>query len=261
MVLVYLAVPTAVFCSGVGERCWQAPSSTLCSQAVRWDALAQLLRSHTHTHTNTQLHQCEQVSVQTIVEVCECSGFVSVSVWWFGGRKKKSSHRIYVFYLVTTRRRSRPIPLDYSWEHVTRFLNAKRALCTPITRSEPERQQGTWTEHSSFYLNVPPTLKNCITFSLFFFFLRRSFRHEPNGRSRERVSQMLQGGKGKDWEKFRGDFGLNTLVRCAQARCGSVWRQLCLLFPDCWVIARLCAFGDVVNPVPDVLSAGCSHQL
>lgn len=187
MVLVYLAVPTAVFCSGVGERCWQAPSSTLCSQVVRWDALAQLLRSHTHTHTNTQLHQCEQVSVQTIVEVCECSGFVSVSVWWFGGRKKKSSHRIYVFYLVTTRRRSRPIPLDYSWEHVTRFLNAKRARCTPITRSEPERQQGTWTKHSSFYLNVPPTLKNCITFSLFFFLFTQKFspwtkRQEPGTR-------------------------------------------------------------------------------
>ena len=152
--------------------------------------------THTQTHTNTQLRQCEQVSVQPIVEVCECSEFMSVSVWWFGGRKKKFSSDLR-FWLGDNTREIRPIPLDYSWEHITRFLNAKRAHCTPITRSEPARQQGTWTKHS-FYLNVPPTLKNCITFSLFFFFLRRSFRHEPNGRSRERVSQMLQGGKGKD---------------------------------------------------------------
>lgn len=196
MVLVYLAVPTAVFCSGVGERCWQAPSSTLCSQAVRWDALAQLLRSHTHTHTNTQLHQCEQVSVQPIVEVCVNAA--DSCQWASGdlvGGKKKSSHRIYVFYLVTTRRRSRPIPLDYSWEHITRFLNAKRARCTPITRSEPERQQGTWTKHSSFYLNVPPTLKNCITFSLFFSFYAEVFAMNQTAGAGNTYRRCSKGGK------------------------------------------------------------------
>lgn len=214
-----------------------------------------------HTHTNTQLHQCEQVSVQTIVEVCECSGFVSVSVWWFGGRKKKkfSSDLRFLLGDNTQEIPSNPSGLQLG-THYTVFKCQTSSL--HADNEERARAPARYVNQTLLVLfKRASNFEKLHHFLAFFFFLRRSFRHEPNGRSRERVSQMLQGGKGKDWEKFRGDFGLNTLVRCAQARCGSVWRQLCLLFPDCWVIARLCAFGDVVNPVPDVLSAGCSHQL
>lgn len=142
------------------------------------------------SYTHTQTHSSISVSRLVFKPSWKCVNAADSCQWASGdlvGGKKKSSHRIYVLYLVTTRRRSRPIPLDYSWEHITRFLNAKRARCTPITRSEPERQQGTWTKHSSFYLNVPPTLKNCITFSLFFFLFTQKFspwtkRQEPGTR-------------------------------------------------------------------------------
>ena len=188
MVLVYLAVPTAVFCSGVGERCWQAPSSTLCSQAVRWDALAQLLRSltHTQTHTHTQLHQCEQVSVQTIVEVSECSGFVSVSVRWFGRRREKKKVLIgFTFFWLRDNAQeisSNPSGLQLGTRYTGFFFFFK---CQTSSLHADNARQGTWTQHSSS-LNFEVKKKTCITFSLSFLFTQKfspwTKRQEPGTR-------------------------------------------------------------------------------
>lgn len=131
----YYSVPCSPCCCFLlwsGRAVLTAP----CRQAVRWDALAQLLRSSTHTRTNIQLRRCEQVSVQKSSWKCvnteeimsqkAVSGFKKVSfTGWFGGKVLIGFRFDFVairqHFACNNKQQVSLNSLDYIWENIRQF--------------------------------------------------------------------------------------------------------------------------------------------
>ena len=102
-----------------------------------------------HTHTNTHTHSSISVSRLVFKPSWKWVNAADSCQWASGDlvgekKKKKFSSDLRFFDFVTTRRRSRPILLDYSWEHVFFFFK-----CQTSSLHADNARQGTWTQHSS----------------------------------------------------------------------------------------------------------------
>ena len=195
-------------------RRWQAPTS---SPAVRWRACAMAARSNTQTHTRGSVGVCRftfpvirHVHRKWIKENND-EWRRNQSVWMVGTNFSED------FYWDLTRRE--PAALS-PWSNNQRLVtpsaphlrNAfqwvperKDAFHEPITGTRPDAPG----EPDAPQLLRAPLLESVRLqlwlLRLFLFYFQKVFRHEPNRWSHERVSEMLQGRKGKtsESEKLR----------------------------------------------------------